>query len=95
MLGDPENDLFALLGRLIEKIRRALAIKHLTDAGHGLQTADQTVRARIDWDESEDGDVPLVVIDGREISWEDFGRMLMTFQGWQFKLEIFDRSDEA
>ena len=94
MLGNPENDLFALLGRLIEKIRRALAIKHLTDDGHGLQIADQTVRARIDWDEAEDGHVPLVVVDGREISWEDFGHMLMTFEGWQFKLEIFDRSDE-
>ena len=38
--------------------------------------------------------MPLVVIDGREISWEQFGRMLMTFEGWQFKLQIFDRSEE-
>lgn len=95
MNGDRENDLFALLGRLIEKIRRALAIKHLVDEEHGLRIADQMVRARIDWDESEDGRVPLVVVDGREVSWEDFGRMLMTFEGWQFKLEIFDPSDEA
>ena len=33
--------------------------------------------------------------DGQEISWEDFGRMLMSFEGWQFKLEIFDRSHEV
>ena len=32
---------------------------------------------------------------GREISWDDFGRMLMTFEGWQFKLEIGDPSDEV
>jgi hypothetical protein len=38
--------------------------------------------------------MPLVVIDGREISWEQFGRMLMTFEGWQFKLQILDRSEE-
>jgi hypothetical protein len=31
---------------------------------------------------------------GREISWEQFGRMLMSFEGWQFKLEIRDRSEE-
>ena len=52
------------------------------------------MRGRIDWDDGEDGQVPLVVIDGREIAWDDFGRMLMTFEGWQFKLEIFDRGNE-
>jgi hypothetical protein len=34
------------------------------------------------------------VIDGHEITWEQFGRMLMSFEGWQFKLEIHDRSKE-
>lgn len=38
--------------------------------------------------------VASVVIDGRDISWEEFGRMLMTFEGWQFRMEIADRSDE-
>jgi hypothetical protein len=35
-----------------------------------------------------------VVIDGRAISWEQFGRMLMSFEGWQFRLEIHDKSEE-
>jgi hypothetical protein len=34
------------------------------------------------------------VIDGKELSWEEFGRMLMTYEGFQFKLAILDRSDE-
>ena len=38
--------------------------------------------------------VPMVVIDGREISWNKLGRMVATFEGWQFKLEFRDRSDE-
>ena len=95
MVGDPEDDLFTLLGRLIQKIRRTLSIKHLEDDGKGLHIADETVRGRIEWDEVQDGRVPLIVVDGREISWEDFGRMLMTFEGWQFKLEIRDPSDEV
>ena len=96
MVGDPEDDLFALLGRLIQKIRRTLSIRHLKEIdGHGLQIADDTVRGRIEWGESEDGRVPLLVVDGREISWEDFGSMLMSFEGWQFKLEILDPSDEV
>ena len=59
-----------------------------------MQVADKVVRARIEWDEAEDGRVPLIVVDGKEIAWDEFGRMLMTFEGWQFKLEIRDKSEE-
>ena len=61
---------------------------------HGLQIADQTVCGQIDWDAAHDGRVPLLVIDGEEVSWDEFGRMLMTFEGWQFRMEIADRSEE-
>ena len=95
IIGDPKDDLFAMLGRMIEKIRRALAVKHLVDDPvHGLQIADQIVRGSIECDLSTDDRMPLLVIDGREVTWEEFGRILMTFEGWQFKLEIFDRSEE-
>ena len=84
-----------LLGRLIEKMRRALSLKYLTDDKGKPQIADHRVlRGRIEWDEACDGRVPLLVIDGREIGWDEFGRMLMSFEGWQFKLHIADQSDE-
>jgi hypothetical protein len=93
--GDPEGDLFVLFGRLIEKIRRALSIKHLTDSGHGFRIADhQVVRGRVEWDDAQDGRLPLLNINGRDISWDEFGRMLMTFEGWQFTLKISDKSEE-
>ena len=38
--------------------------------------------------------LPLLVIDGREIGWDQFGRMLMSYEGWQFKLTIADKSEE-
>jgi len=38
--------------------------------------------------------MPQLVIDGREISWADFGRLLMSYEGWQFKLTISDNSEE-
>jgi hypothetical protein len=94
VIGDPESDLLVLLGRLVEKIRRALSIEHVKKGEYGLQVADRVVRGRIDWDEFQEG-APLLVIDGREIPWQDFGRMLMTFEGWQFKLEIRDESEEV
>ena len=42
-----------------------------------------------------DGQTPLLVIDGRDVSWDQFGRMLMSFEGWQFRLAIRDRSEDA
>ena len=95
LIGDPEDELFALLGKLIQRIRKALSGKHIEYGQHGLQIADETLRGRIEWDDDEDGRVPLVVVDGREISWEAFGQMLMSRESWQFRLEIIDPSDEV
>ena len=95
ILGDPDDDLLSLLGRLVERMRRSLSVKHLAQSEHGLQIAGQTVRARIESDQTTDERMPLLVIDGRDVSWEEFGRMLMTFEGGQFRLEIGDRSDEV
>jgi hypothetical protein len=87
--------LLVLLGRLIQKMRRALATKHLTDGQFGLQIADhRVVRAKIEADIDQDGRVPLLIIDGKEITWREFGRILMSFEGWQFKMELADKREE-
>jgi hypothetical protein len=95
IIGDPREDQFVLFGRLVEKMRRALSVKHLEKGDYGLEISDQrTVRGRIESDESPDDGLPRLVIDGREIGWEQFGQMLMTYEGWQFKLTIADKSEE-
>lgn len=95
IIGEPEDDLFVLLGRLVQKIRTTLSIKCLVrDERHGLMIKDMEVRGRIEGDYSDADCVPVMVIDGREISWNEFGRMLMMFEGWQFLMEFCDRSDE-
>jgi hypothetical protein len=95
VIGEPGDDLLALLGRLIDKIRRALSLRHIVDGEFGQQIADhRVVRGMIEWDEDRGGQVPLVIIDGREIAWDELGRMMMTCEGWQFKLEIRDKSEE-
>jgi hypothetical protein len=96
ILGKAEADLFGLMGQLTLRMRRTLAQQHLEkDDQYGLVIKDSLVRGRIDWDSDEDGRVPLLVIDGQEVSWEKFGRMVMGFEGWQFKFEIRDRSAEV
>jgi hypothetical protein len=95
ILGKPDDEPLSLLGRLIERMRRSLSVKYLERSAHGTQIADRTVCGRIEWDESEDGRVPLLVIDGQEVSWDELGRMLMSFEGWQFCVAIRDRSEEV
>ena len=95
-LGGAEADLFGLLGQLIKRMRRALLVRHLQEEEpFGLIIANSLVRGRINCDPREHSRVPMLVIDGREVTWEQFGRMLMTFEGWQFKLEIHDSSEEV
>jgi hypothetical protein len=70
-------------------------IKHLKDGDYGRQIADGgVVRGRIEWDDAHDGQLPLLVIDGREIDWNQFGRMLISHEEAQFKLTIADKSEE-
>ena len=96
VIGDPEEDPMILLGRLLEKIRRALSVKHLVPEVYGLRIAEHgVVRGIIEWDDDEDGLLPLLNVDGRKVTWDELGRMLMTYEGWQFKLEIRDKSEEV
>jgi hypothetical protein len=99
VIGDMEEELFGLFGKLFERMRRALNRKHIywSETTRYWQIADgDLVRGKIDCDlDSPDYErLPLIVIDGKEISWSKFGQMLMTYEGFNFKLEIFDRSDE-
>lgn len=95
VIGDPDGDLVALLGRLIEKIRRALEVRHLEADGGSLRIAERVVAGRIEWDPVEERRGPVVVVDGQEIPWHQLGMMLEAFEGWQFRLEIVEMSDEV
>jgi hypothetical protein len=32
---------------------------------------------------------------GKPFTWEEFGRMLMTYEGFQFKLKMYDVTDDV
>lgn len=97
VIGEPEDDMLELYTKLFTMMRRALGTKHIEFGKFGWQiTNDNTVRGRIDYDPSRPGEhTPLLVIDGKEISWEEFGRMIMTYEGFNFRLVIFDKSEEC
>jgi len=95
ILGEPDDEPLPLLGSLIERIRRSLSVRYLVSSEDGTRIADQTVCGRIESDDSNDHRVPLLVIDGQDVSWDEFGRMLISFEGWQLRVSIRDRSEEV
>lgn len=95
ILGEADAEPFALLGQLIQKMKRALGMNHLKADADNLQIADTTLRGRVEWSGDERARQPCVIIDGRRIEWNDLGAMLLAFEGWHFRLEMFDPSDEA
>ena len=94
VVGPADIDPFDLMGSLVKRIRDGLARHYLVEDELGLAIAGSEVRGRIGCDLNFGLSTPLLVIDGREVKWDHFGQMLMTFEGWRFNLVIEDPSDE-
>ncbi len=90
------SNLFNLFAKLVDRIKRSIEINHIKKGEFArYQITDKgIVRGQISWDEETNGELPLLVIDGKELSWNEFGRMLMTHEGFHFRLDIFDRFEE-
>jgi hypothetical protein len=95
VIADAEQDLFVTFQKLFERIRRELGRRHIEPDGNGYRiTRDNVVRGRITDDPSSFVQMPLLIIDGTSVTWEELGRMVAPNVGFCFKLEIFDRSEE-
>lgn len=94
ILGDFDCDQRSLQSMLVQRIRKALKQKHLekNEMNKSYNLSD-IVRGRIDYDHDIDG--PSIVIDGKSFSLDELGRMLMTYEGFQFRLEFNDPSEEV
>ena len=92
--GLPDN-IDSLYKRLVKRIQRGLLWKHLSDDDGTLSISDEMiVRGRFEWDDETDGHLPLLVIDGKAVKWNEFGKILSSCEGWKFKMEIHDISEE-
>jgi hypothetical protein len=52
--------------------------------------SEDDLRGRLVW--NEDVEPYDVVVDGRRLTWDEFGRALEPFEGWEFRLS-FRRKD--
>lgn len=95
VITDAEQDLFVTFQTLFERIRRELGRRHIEPDGNGFRISqDDVVRGQITDDPDTFEQMPLLIIDGRPITWKELGRMVAPNTGFRFKLEIFDRSEE-
>ena len=94
--GEAEDDLFGLFEKLVNRMRRELERRHIeaSDLTRYRITNEDVVRGHITRDNDIDGAVPCLVIDGKELSWDEFGIMMMAYEGFHFKLEIFEGTEE-
>jgi hypothetical protein len=84
----------AAVGSLFEQLRRmvwkAISRQYLERAAHrdGWIMRSMEVEGRLVW--RDDGPGYDVVVDGRRLSWKEFGAVLEPFEGWMFRLSIRD-----
>ncbi len=97
--GDLDGDQAMLLEKLLNKVRKLVSRKYIEEekTRWGIMhfIKEDEVVGRIEWDEQYEGRLPLVIIDGKEYSWEEFGEMMTSFEGWDFKLKIFDSWEDV
>ena len=95
LIADAEQDLLVTFQTLFERIRRELGRRHIEPEGNSYRiTQEDVVRGQISDDPDSFEQLPLLIIDGKPITWEELGRMVAPNVGFRFKLEIFDRSEE-
>lgn len=94
VMGPEESDAMALFRELYARMRRGLDRQYLKEAQFGLQLVERhrlTGRIEMDRESSE----PVLVVDGRPRSWEEVGRLLLSYEGWHIGIEITDAIEEA
>ncbi|MEG3070227.1 MAG: hypothetical protein RQM92_04760 [Candidatus Syntrophopropionicum ammoniitolerans] len=98
ILDDLDCDQDYLFYKLEAKIKYTLSEKYLqtntypNGIKHTRLKEDEVV-GRFEYNETND-EIHNVVIDGKVFSWEQLGEMLNAYEGFQFKLKIYDITED-
>ena len=94
VMGSHDADAEVLLDRVRTRLRQRIGQLDLVDGpgGYPVMARDEVV-GRLVWNQD---DAPYdVVVDGRRMSWDAFGRALEPFEGWHFRLQFDDAELEG
>lgn len=98
VLGDHDADVDDLVTRVRSIANSEIRRLYLEPAPNrdGWTLRDDEVAGQLIWnDEGGHGEPYRVIIDGRTLSWEEFGMALESYEGWRFRLVIEDSIDDA
>ena len=96
--GDLYGDQGELLLRLIAKAERGMAETYISEGSFPngqryYSLPNDRLVGRIESDLTEEL-LPLLVVNGKSYTWEEVSKMLMSYEGFQVKLEILDPYEE-
>jgi len=93
VLGGHDVEVAMLIEQLRLQVRDEIGASYLepNPSREGWLLHDREVAGRLIW--TGDGAPYAVVIDGRTLSWEEFGRTLESFEGSRFRLLVDDIDD--
>ncbi|WP_143216189.1 DUF7713 domain-containing protein [Ferroacidibacillus organovorans] len=95
--GNHKADIYSIFNKLMKKLEREVNARYITE--HTFQGFAQNVirgdvvKGRLEFDPHSQEE-PLVVVDGKSYDWNEFGRILRQFEGFQFKLKMSDLTDD-
>lgn len=94
---DFEDNPMKVLKELYKRIENGLSRKFIEkEISLGKEFSylkEDMAEGRIEWDENYEGNIPKFNIDGEEYSLEELGRIMMAYEGWNFKLEITEPTE--
>jgi len=97
VLQEFEEDSIDAINRLYKKIENGLSRKFIEKGeffGREISTLiDNVAEGRIEWDDNFEGEIPKLIIDGQEFTLNDLGKMMMSCEGWNFRLEIIEPTE--
>ncbi len=80
-----ETSPYSALGRVRQKMYRALAKRHITGSRGQYRMLHDRMSGRIAWDEQRG---IVLVVDGIALAIDDLEAILASHEGWEFELEI-------
>jgi hypothetical protein len=90
LVGAHDADVASMFDQLRRKVRLAIRRQYVERSRHrdGWIMRGKQVEGRLVWRDERPG--YDVVVDGRRLSWDEFGAALQPFEGWTFRLSMRD-----
>lgn len=97
VLGDHDANVDGLIEHVRQQAEAEVGRLYLEPAhDHDGWMVDEEVAGRFVWNDEEPSGRPYkVVVDGRTLTWEELGLALEAYEGWNFRLVIEDRVQDA